>query len=109
MSFVICVLNTTKQKGIKKTSSGIRTITDRVTGAHSNRCSNYFYLSLCMSITNYPIKSNTRLSIKQPQTPELAYDCFGTVTSATSNLNDNINDHQCIWCKMVYQHGVNYI
>jgi len=34
MSFVICALNTTKQKGLKKTSSGIRTLTDGVTGAH---------------------------------------------------------------------------
>ena len=43
-----------------------------------------------MSITFYEIQSNTRLSIKQPQAPELAYDCFRTVMSATSNLNDNI-------------------
>ena len=65
MSFVICALNTTKQKGLKKTSSsGIRTLTDGVPGAHSNRYTNYFYLSLCMSITFYEIKSNTRLSIK---------------------------------------------
>jgi len=60
MSFVICALNTTKQKGNKKTSSsGIRTLTDGVTGAHSNGCNNYFYLSLCMPITFYVIKSNT--------------------------------------------------
>jgi len=37
----------------------------------------------------FEIKSITRLSIKQPQTPELAYDSFRTVMSATSNLNDN--------------------
>jgi len=35
-----------KQKGIKTTySSGIRTLTEGVTGAHSNGCTNYFYLS----------------------------------------------------------------
>jgi len=62
-------------KRFKKTSSsGIRTLTDGVTGAHSNSCNNYFYLSLCLS-----------------QTPELAYDCFRTEMSATSNLNDNTN------------------
>jgi len=65
MPFVECALNSTKQKCLKKTSpSGIRTLTDGVTGAHSNRCTNYFYLSLYMSITFYEIKSNTRLSIK---------------------------------------------
>jgi len=33
MSFVICALNTTKQKKLKKNSySGIRTLTDGVTG-----------------------------------------------------------------------------
>jgi len=42
-----------------------------------------------MSKTFYEIKSNTWLSIEQPQTPELAYDCFRTVMSATSILNDN--------------------
>jgi len=42
-----------------------------------------------MSLTFYEIKSNTQLSNKQPQTPELLYDCFRTVMSATSNLNDN--------------------
>ena len=91
MLFLICALNTTKQKDIKKTSSsGIWTLTDGVTGAHSNRYNtNFFYLSLCMSITFYEIKSNTWLSIKQPQTPELAYVCFRTIMSATSNLNDN--------------------
>jgi len=62
MSFVVCALNTTKH--ITTSSSGIGTLTDGVTGAHSNRCTNYFYLSLCMSITFYEIKSNTRLSIK---------------------------------------------
>jgi len=41
-----------------------------------------------MSITFYEIISNTPLSIKQPQTPELAIDCFRTVMSATWNLND---------------------
>jgi len=86
MSFVICALNTTKQKGLKKY---IRTLIDGETGAHSKRYTNYFYLSLCMSITFYEIKSNTRLSIKSPQTPELSYDCFRTVMSATSNFNDN--------------------
>jgi len=44
MSFVICALNTNKQKGLNKTSSGIRTLTGGVTGAHSNRCTNYFSL-----------------------------------------------------------------
>jgi len=94
MSFVICALNTsytTKQKVLNKLllDSGIRTLTDGVTGARSNRCTYYLYLSLCMPITFYKIKSNTRPSIKQPQTPELAYESFRTVKSATSNLNDN--------------------
>jgi len=65
MSFVIYALNTTKQKKNKKTSSsGIRTLIDGVTRAHSKRCTHYFYLSLCMPITVYEIKCNTRLSIK---------------------------------------------
>jgi len=75
---------------LKTSSSGIRTLPDGVTGAYSNRCTNYLYL--CMSLTFYEIKSNTRLSIKLPRTPELAYDCFRTVMSATSNLNDNNNE-----------------
>jgi len=104
MSLVICALNITKQNGFKKnSSSGVRTLTDDVTGAHSNRCTNYFYLSLCMSITFYEIKSNTRLSIKSPQTPELAYDCFRTVISATSNLNDNIQLQLFTRSKFIYQ------
>ena len=36
------------------------------------------------------MKSKTRLSIKQPQTPELGYDCFRIVMSATLNQNDNM-------------------
>jgi len=77
-------------KRYNNTSSiGIRTLADGVTGANSNRCTNYLYLLLCMQIRFYQIhvKSNTGLSIKQPQTPELhvAYDCFRTVMSATSN------------------------
>jgi len=63
MSFVICALNTTKQKVKKTSSSDIRTLTDGVTGAHSNRCTNYLYLTLFMSITIYEIKSKTRLLI----------------------------------------------
>jgi len=36
------------QKGFTKTSSsGIRTLTDGVTGAHSNRCTNYIYIYHC--------------------------------------------------------------
>ena len=50
-----------------------------------------------MSITFYVIKSNTWL-IKQPQTPELAYVCFRTVMSATSNLNDNNIKYSLIVC-----------
>ena len=42
-----------------------------------------------MAKTFYEIKSNTWLSIKQPQPPELAHDCFRTVMSATSILNNN--------------------
>ena len=58
---IMRILNTTKQK---TSSSGNRTLTDGVTGAHSNRCTYYLYISLCMSITCYEIKSNTRLPIK---------------------------------------------
>jgi len=50
MSFVICAFNTTKQKD-EKTSSGIRTLTDGVTGANLNQGTNYF-LSIIVSVNN---------------------------------------------------------
>ena len=53
-----------------------------MTGAHSNCCTKHFDLLLLQ------VKSNIRLPSKQPQTPELAYDYFRTVISATSNQYD---------------------
>ena len=108
MSFVIFALYTNKQKSKRTSSSCIRTLTDGVTGVQWNRCTNYFHLSLCVSITFYEIKSNTRMSIKYPQTPELAYDCFRTVMSATSNINDNTIIFDFEICIMSRQVSVTY-
>ena len=88
MSLVICELNTItnlSKKVLKTSSSGLRTLPDGMTGAHSNRCTNYLYLYMCMSLTFCERKSKTRLLIKLLQTPELAYDYFRTVINATSS------------------------
>jgi len=39
----------------------------------------------------------TRLSIKQPQTPELAYDCFRTVMSAVTKLVQQVFREACLF------------
>jgi len=41
---VLCALKTIKQKGVKTSSNGIRTLPDGVTVAHPNRCTNYVYV-----------------------------------------------------------------